>query len=300
MKNVRPVGFEEDGKRYLLYRIDFHSLTELELYLSEDPKVNTAVFPSQKSVFMPEEFAGAPLEEAIRYCHGGYDEGFSIFLKLKKELENANVKASGLRRSVPSVVGSRPHVPNFVAGTPKTMFRLDRAKEKKFVDIYLNLAYSGDTTSEQVRNRGILTLNMISLFEQNDIGVNFYAFEASYMYGEIFIADIKLKKPGQVLNVGKCYYPLCGREFVRRVLVRVKESMPFREKWGIGYGSVLPEKLLKKCMHIGENQILIQSPLEMGLTGKNIYEDADRFFECLKLSEEIHMPKYTEFMRNVK
>lgn len=298
MKNVKPALLEEDGKRYKLYRIDFHSLTELELYLSENPKVNEAVFPSQKSIYMSEEFAGVPLEEAIRYCHGGYDEGFSIFLQLKKELEHANVKAAGFRRSVPSVVGSRPHVPNFVAGTPKTMFRLDRAKEKKFVDIYLNLAYSGETTQEQIRNRGILTLNMISLFEQNDIGVNFYAFEASYLYNEIFIADIRLKKPGQVLNVGKCYFPLCGREFVRRVLVRVKESMPFQEKWGIGYGSVLPENLLKKCMHIGENQILIRSPLEMGLTGNNIYEDADRFFEHLKLSKEIHMPRYAEYKGN--
>lgn len=297
---VKQVIFEEDDKKYKILRVDFHSLTELELYLSGNPKVNQSVFPSQKSIYMPEDFAGAPLEEAIRYCHGGYDNGLELFVKLKKELEGANEKTVNLRHSVPSVVGSRPHVPNFVAGTPKTMFRLDRAKEKKFMDIYINLAYSGATTQEQIRNRGILTLNMINLFEQNNIGVNLYAFEASYLHDEIFIADIQLKKPGQVLNVGKCYYPLCGREFVRRVLVRVKESMPFQEKWGVGYGSVLPEELLRKCMKIGEGKILVQSPLEIGLRGKSIYEDADIFFAHLKLSDEITVPKYMEYVRSLR
>ena len=294
---TEPVKKTLEGKSYSIYRMDFHSLTELEMYLEGKPKVNSAVFRVQKSIEMPETFAGEPLEQAIRYCHGGYENGFELFLKMKKELETANVKYEYYRRSVPAVVGSRPHVPNFVAGTPKTMYRLDRVKEKKFVDLYINLVYSGVTTQEQIVNRGILTLNLISLFEQHGIGVNLYAFEASYLANEIFIANITLKKPGQSLNVGKCYYPLCGREFIRRLLVRVKESMPFQENWGRGYGSVLPEALLKKCMRIGENTILIRSPIEMGLKGKNIYEDADIFFEQLNLSEEIQVPRYGEFIK---
>ena len=245
--HIRPVSLISDENRtYKLYRVDFHSLTDLELWLASDPPVNEKVFPSQKSVYMPVKFAGAPLEEAIRYCHGGYDKEFQLFIQLKKEIEKANVKLVRVRRSAPAVVGSRPNVPNFVAGTPKTMYRLDKVEEKKFVDIVINLAYSGETREAQIRNRGILTLNLINLFEQNNIGVNLYAFEASYYMNEIFIAEIQLKQPGEVLNVGKCYYPLCGKEFIRRVLVRVKESMPFHQKWGIGYGGVLPEELLRK------------------------------------------------------
>ncbi len=293
---IRPVVQMD---QYKIYRIDFYSLTELELYLSQDPKVNDEVFPVRKSITMPEKFAGAPLDKAIQFCHGGYDEGFPLFLRLKRDIEQANVKISNLRRSVPSVVGSRPHVPNFIAGTPKTMFRLDRVKEQKFVDIYINLAYSGMTTETQILNRGILTLNLISLFEQNNMAVNLHAFEASSLYEEIFIADIRLKKPGEVLNVGKCYYPLCGREFIRRLLARVKESMPFREKWGMGYGMVLPEQLVRKCMDIGEDKILIRSPREIGLIGENIYKDADIFFEDLKLSDRIKVPKYADFARNI-
>ncbi|SCX20790.1 hypothetical protein SAMN02910339_02899 [Lachnospiraceae bacterium YSD2013] len=285
-------------EKFRIYRINFKSLTELELYLKGDPEVNKSVFKTQKSIYLLEDFAGEPLPAAINYCHGGYETGLGVFLRLKKELESVNVMKTNFRRSVPAVVGSRPHVPNFVAGTPKTMFRLDKAKEKKFIDMYINLAYSGENTDEQIRNRGILTLNLITLFESNDIGVNLHAFEASYNYEELFIADVKLKRPDEIINVGKCYYPLCGKEFIRRVLLRVKESMPFMEKWGLGYGAVLPETLIRKYMGIDDKKLLILAPDEMGIKGKDIYEDATVFFERLNLSDKISIPNYKNHMKN--
>jgi len=286
-----------DNVTYKTNRIEFFSLTDLELYLLSNPEINKEVFATQKSVYMPESFAGDQLEKAIGYCHGGYDKGFQLFLKLKKELEHTNKIQSNFRRSRASVLGNRPHVPNFIAGTPKTMMRLERAKEKKIIDVYFNLAYSGQTTQEQIRNRGILTLNLINLFEQNNINVNLRVFEASRINSELFIADIRLKKPGQAVNIGKCYYPLCGREFVRRILIRVKESMPFTEKWGIGYGGILSEDLTRYLLDIDNQKILIRSPIEIGLQGKDIYEDADIFFEHLNLSKNIHVPKYTDLKR---
>ncbi|MBO4679457.1 MAG: hypothetical protein J5626_07285 [Lachnospiraceae bacterium] len=285
-------------EKFKIYRINFKSLTELELWLKGDPSVNKNIFKSQKSLYLLEDFAGEPLNVAINYCHGGYETGLDMFMRLKKELESVNVVKSNFRRSVPAVVGSRPHVPNFVAGTPKTMFRLDKAKEKKFIDVYINLAYSGENTDAQIRNRGILALNLISLFESNGIGVNLYAFEASYHFEEIFIADVKLKRPDEIINIGKCYYPLCGKEFIRRLLLRVKESMPFTEKWGLGYGAVLPEMLIRKYMNIDEKKLLILAPDEMGIKGKDIYEDAEAFFEHLNLTDKIMVPNYKKRKKN--
>lgn len=291
MANAPFIRIDRDEK-FKIYRIYFKSLSELENYLKGDPEVNREVFKTQKSIYLPEDFAGEPLSNAINYCHGGYEKGLGVFMRLKKELESVNILKTNYRRSVPAVVGSRPHVPNFVAGTPKTMWRLDKAKEKKFIDVYINLAYSGENTDSQIRNRGILTLNLISLFENNDIGVNLHAFEASYNYEELFIADVKLKRPDEIINVGKCYYPLCGKEFIRRLLVRVKESMPFMEKWGIGYGAVLPEPLIRRYMEIDDKKLLILSPDEMGIKGKDIYEDANAFFEHLNLTDKIAIPNY--------
>ena len=148
-----------------VFRMHFQSLNQLEMYLRANPKVNTSVFKSQKSIYMPEDFAGEPLDVAIDYCHGGYQKNLDMFMKLKKEIDSVNVKYSNNRKTVTSVVGSRPNVPAYVAGAPKTMYRMERVKEKKFVDIYMNIAFSGHTTEEQIRNRGILTLNLVNVLD---------------------------------------------------------------------------------------------------------------------------------------
>lgn len=285
---------EQRGK-FLIYRMNFDSLFELEQYLLGNPKVNTGVFKSLKSEYLSEDFAGESLEKAIEYCHGGYRKGFDRFLLLKKKLDSVNVKKSHNRRTVSSVIGSRPNVVSFVAGVPKDMYRIERVKEKKFIDIYMNLAYSGETTDEQILNRGILTLNLISIFEGAGLGVNLYVFEASHLYDEVFITEIKLKKSGEITNVGKCYYPMCGKEFIRRVLARVKESMPFKEKWNIGYGTSLPEKLIRDILNIDSNAFLISTPEDMGIKGENVFEDADAFLEKLNLTDKVSVPRYKDY-----
>jgi len=281
-----------------VYKTHFKSLNELERYLKSNPAVNEKVFKSQKSVFMPQDFAGEPLEDAINYCHGGYEKNLNVFMKLKKEIDSANVKFVAGRKTVASVVGSRPNVVNFVAGAPKTMYRMERVKEKKFVDIYMNIAYSGHTTEEQVINRGILTLNLVNILESHDIGVNLHVFEACYVEKEVLITEVVLKKPGEMLNVSKCYFPMCGKEFLRRVLLRVKESVPFLGlNWGISYGAVLDEERTRKYMGIKDNQIMILSPQAMGIRGKNIYEDADAFISRLNLGKEITFPTYKKYQQ---
>ena len=276
-----------------VFRMHFKSLNELEMYLKSDPEVNSKVFNSQKSIYMPEDFAGEPLDVAIDYCHGGYQKNLDMFMKLKKEIDSVNVKYSNNRKTVTSVVGSRPNVPAYVAGAPKTMYRMERVKEKKFVDIYMNIAFSGHTTEEQIRNRGILTLNLVNVLESHDIGVNLHVFEACYVEKEVFIVEVVLKKPGELLNIGKCYFPMCSKEFLRRVLLRVKESVPFLGKnWGI---SVLDEERTRRYVGVGKNQIMILAPQAMGIHGKNIYEDADAFINELELGDEISFPKYNDY-----
>lgn len=276
-----------------IYRMHFKSLNELEMYLKSNPPVNEKVFKSQKSVFMPQDFAGEPLDESINYCHGGYEKNLDMFMKLKKEIDAVNVKYAAGRKTVASVVGSRPNVPNYIAGAPKTMYRMERVKEKKFVDIYMNVAYSGHTTEQQVRNRGILTLNLVNVLENHDFGVNLHIFEACYVEKEVLITEVVIKKPGELLNISKCYFPMCGKEFLRRVLLRVKESVPFLGlNWGISYGAVLDEARTRKYVGAGKNQIMILSPQAMGIKGMDIYDDADAFISKLNLDKEITFPKY--------
>ena len=277
-----------------VFRMDFRSLSDIELFLNSEPPVNQNVFVSQKSKEAREEFAGEPLEEAIKYCVRGYDRGFDNFLKLQRELDGVNVKTNYGRKVITSVVGSRPNVPAYVAGAPKNMYRVERAAEKKLIHIYMNLAYSRFTTEQMIINRGLLTLNLIRLLEQNDYIVDFQAFEACLVNDEAFVCEIMLKKPGVLLDTKKCYYPLCGKAFVRRVITRIKESMPFKANWHFSYGQVLNEVKTRLIMNIPEDAILINFPEEMGIEGNNIYKDADAFLDCLGLEKHIAIPRYSE------
>lgn len=277
-----------------IYRANFKSLSQLHLFLTAEPAVNTNIFYTQKSINSSVKFAGEQLPVAIDYCVGGYEKDFSMFVRLKRDIDRVNIRHVQTRKVRPSVVGSRPNVPAYVAGAPKSMYRMDRVREKKFVTVYMNLAYANNVSEAQIRNRGILTLNLIKLLENNDYGVNLKVFETCMVGNEIFAASIGLKKPGELLNVKKCYYPLCGKEFLRRVLCRVKESMPFKENWHMSYGQLLSDKQTRIIMDIPEDAIVINAPDIMGIYGDDIYQDADRFLEKLNLSREITVPNYVK------
>ncbi|MBR3599030.1 MAG: hypothetical protein IKL53_04045 [Lachnospiraceae bacterium] len=275
-----------------IYKVNFKSLSELHLFLSENPKVNTNIFYTQKSEKSSTKFAGEPLDVAIDYCVGGYEKDFSMFVKLKKDIDRVNIKHVQSRKVRPSVVGSRPNVPAYVAGAPKSMYRMDRVKEKKVITIYINLAYANSVSEAQVRNRGILTLNLVKILENNDYIVNFKVFETCMVGQEVFAAGVGIKRPGELLNVKKCYYPLCSKEFLRRVMCRIKESMPFKENWHMSYGQLMSDRHTRLVLGIPEDAIVINSPDQMGIEGNDIYEDADRFFANLNLGREIVVPDY--------
>jgi hypothetical protein len=281
-------------KKLKVYRLFFDSMTDIEMFLLKDPPVNEESFPVMMSVRADTSFAGEPLMQSIRYCSGGYSEGLREFMQLSKHLEMANRQYVRQRVSNPAFVGSRPNVPAYVAGAPKNMYRLTRTMEKRVARINMNIAYSWDATVEQIKARGVLTLNLIRILELNNYIVDFRVFEASSEYQEMFICEVVLKKPGQRLDPGKCYYPMCGRSFQRRVISRLKESMPFKNNFGMSYGRVADEKAVKALLNMDENSFYIGTPQSMGILGKDIRQDADAFLSRLNLSDRIRVPRYLD------
>ncbi len=300
---MKGTGVQPEECRYLTiserknlteYRMYFGSIGEVQKFLSSDPDINTEVFYEQKSRSASVEFAGAPLPDAIKYCIGGYSDNYDQFLSLAKQLEKVNRRSVKVRKTVTSFVGQRPNVPAYIAGTPKNMYRLEKNEEKKLKRILMKVTYEASTTEEQIRNRGIIALNLINLLEMNNYMVDFRIFEVCNVESEVFRCEIELKKPGQMLFPGLCYYPMCGKAFVRRVLCRIKESMPFKCGWGLSYGVVLNEKVTRMLMDINDDDIYIGSPSEMNISGRNIYADADAFLEKIGISDKIVLPVYTD------
>ena len=282
------------SKNLRQFKMSFNSIGEVQTFLMADPDINTNIFYEQKSRTASESFAGAPLEDAINYCIGGYSDRYDQFLSLSKQLEAVNKKNVKVRKTITSFVGQRPNVPAYIAEAPKNMYRLERTEEKKLKRIWMKVTYEATTNEDQILNRGIIALNLIKLLEMNNYMVDFRLFELCSFERELFRCEIELKKPGQMLYPRLCYYPMCGKAFVRRILCRIKESMPFECGWGMGYGVVLNEEHTRRIMEIKDSDIYIGSPSEMNITGENIYTDVDTFLKKLNLDGKIRVPAYSD------
>ena len=275
-----------------IFRMTFRNIGQVQLFLSSDPVRNDRIFTEYKSITAETEFAGPELSQAISYCIGGYEENYDYFLKFAHQLEKINMQYTKVNRPEKSFVGHRPNVPAYIAGAPKTMYRAKRAVEKKVVNVFMNVTYPASTIETQIQHRGIIALNLIQILEMNNYIVNFRLFEISKVKREMFICEVGLKNPGEKMDPRKCYYPMCGKSFVRRVLARIKESMPFNERWGFSYGSVLVESKVRQYMNVGENDIYIGSPDDMNIKGENIFDDTDAVLEKLGLKGKIFVPDY--------
>ena len=282
-------------KGYIWYEANFQSLSQLQLFLKKNPKINTKVFSSQSSKSNDCQFHGEPLKKAIEYLLSNYNEDYEKFLSLKNEITNALDIKVPRRKYIKSQVGSRVHMANFVANKPKYMLRLEPQKTAKFITIYFNSAYPCYNSEEQIKTRGILTLNLIKILEMNHYHVNLNTFSIAKENKEMVYIKINLKNPEEILDEKKCYFPFCAREFERRCIFRVQESLAVKEDgWGYGYGECLDTKEIKELLDLKEKDIIISNPTELGISGYNIYQDTDNFFSKIHLDESIKVKKLSK------
>ena len=277
-----------------VYNAAFHDLSDMHMYIQSSPEVNREIFRDQHSIIKRADFPGDTFRNAVDYLIGGYKGDCGLTMRMLKELEKTKPIIDYTRRRERSVAGSHPNIPAYVAGVPKTMYRLSRLPEKKFVTIWFNLAYPVWTTERAVTNRGALTLSLIKLLEESGIGVDLKVFSSCYAGGEVFNCEICLKSPSEPINMKKCFYPMCSVMFLRRIVMRVMESMPFKDKdWYPNYGQPLTEEQFRLIFDIPENDIVISAPADMGILGKKITEDGERFFKKIELEKYFGLQRAT-------
>ena len=267
-----------------VYRVSFRSMGELYLYLKDEPEVNSQIFPEQKSISMDMRFAGLSYDWALEYCIGGYSGEYEVVTHMQRSLERYVPMKKRSFLNERSFAGSHPNVPAFVADSPKSMYRRKRSEEKKFCTVYFNLACPAKTTKSALLHRGALALSLVKMFESEGIGVDLKVFMSVYEFDEMFLFEISLKSPQELLNAKKCFYPLCSKEFIRRIVISVMESVPFRNKdWYPNYGMPVSILQMRNIFDIPKKDMIISTPDEMGIYGSNIYEDGANMFENMGL-----------------
>jgi hypothetical protein len=276
-----------------IYNLRFANLTDLHDYLKQDPIVNRRVFQRQASLNPDLSFYGESLEKSIEYCISGYNEGFDNFLVANDKLKSTTRDLSDNRVLTRSIYGGMPLSSLVAAGVPDCMLRYERDTNSVVRNIYFNLAYPAYTSASKIVSRGLATLYIIQALEAKGEMVNFQAFELTDCGDEIVNIEINLKKPGDLfLDIEKCYFPIKGKEFLRRILFRVLESSPVKnEYWGEGYGSPVNQEGIRKFFNTQPQDLIISYPSEMRIEGSNIYDDTVTLIEQLGLEEEFDIPK---------
>lgn len=274
-----------------IYKYYFSNLTDLYNYLSSNPEVNRLIFKEQHSITSEEEFAGESLNASIEYLKGGYKSRLNEFNLALNSINVLGYKDEDSRKLVRGLHGGTYLSPLVAAGVPDCMIRYDRDTTPKCITIYFQINYNWKTTPKQIFNRGIATINLIQALEEKGYLVDLKVFELLKNEEEYMEITVNIKNIDEPLNITKCYYPLVGKEFFRRVMFRVIESAPVKNNWYVGYGFKLSEDETRNFFQLKEKDLLISEPYSMGIKGEDIYLDTINMFETLNVINEFDLSK---------
>jgi hypothetical protein len=268
---------------YIVMEYNFDSIAEFINYL--DSTQTTRVFESRGNLASDDGDVGftqtRSLAEAEELCKYGYHRDFEKLVELKYSLEKY-IKMKGTRgQQYNYYVGYAPDVKAYLEGNPLSMFDRQNPK-RKHIDIYYNSAILGDVSTEEIFNRGAVTLCLVEILENMGFSVGLNVFTMSGCDGQIHYAKFNLKKNEEKLNIQKLYFPLCHPSFLRRLVFRLREETPdIRSGWTQGYGRTCDDYTIRQIINLQDNDIVICQPDEMGVKGRNIVDDANAMFDYI-------------------
>ena len=265
---------------YFVMEYDFNSITEFIDYLDNTP-INMDVWGSKylESEDNNYDFRQThSLQEAKDLCKFGLHEDFDKLIELKFTLEKYIKMSNKKMQQYNFYVGYAPDVKAYLEGNPLSMFNREYPK-RKHIDIYYNSAVLANVSTDEIFNRGAITLCLTEILENMGFSVGLNVFTMSEWNNQIHYAKFNLKRTGERLNVQKLFFPLCHPSFLRRLVFRLREETPdITFDWTSGYGATTDDYTIRKIIDLKENDIVICQPEEMGVRGYDIIEDANSMF----------------------
>ncbi len=266
----------------------FDSITEFIDYLDNTP-INTYIWDLDNLESESTDYSfhkTNSLNEAKYLCKFGWHEKFNQLIELKIQLEKYIKIKNNKTRQYNYYIGYAPDVKAYLEGNPLSMLNKEMPK-RKHIDIYYNSAILGEVDSNQIFNRGAITLSMIEILESMGFSVALNIFTMSKKEDQIHYTKFNLKRTNERLNPQKLFFPLCHPSFLRRLVFRLREETPdIRPEWRNGYGRTCDDEMIRQIIELSPNDIVICQPQEMGVEGEDIIEDANHMFEYVEQEKQ--------------
>ena len=270
-----------DKNGYKIMEYDFSSIASFLECLDTSP-INRSVFSTLESNSSNYSFYRTnSFDEAKELCRYGCHKDFDKLVELKYTLEKYIKMSRMKQKQYNYYVGYAPDVKAYLEGNPLSMLNKENPK-RKHIDIYYNSAILGHVTTEQIFNRGAVTLSLVEILENMGFSVGLYVFTMSSCNGQVHYAKFNLKSPNERLNMQKLFFPLCHPSFLRRLVFRLREETPdITRPWNDGYGRTCDDKMIRDIIDLKDNDIVICQPSEMNVLGNDIVDDANSMFDYI-------------------
>lgn len=284
-------GVRVRDEMYNVYRAYFSSMYDLYKYLKSNPEINTNVFGTDlASVTGEESFAGKPYSKAVEDLIAPYNERYGSFLSLQKDLANADLGIVDKYIKEYNMEGDGEiDYERLVTQDPNFYVSRKRTYEPNYITLYVQLAYIWSTGANQVWNRAVSISNIVTALEKAGYNVSVEAFAMSKEEDEIACVTLNLKNGDSSLDMVGFYKALCNVEFFRRLVFRVRETLPVTCDWSDGYGQTCSAEMVRDYFKLSEDDLFFDQPARMGVTGSDLYNDFKNIVHMLGIEENFDM-----------
>ena len=227
---------------------EFTSVNEFENYITNSPLNEVFRWEELSSVSGTQSFTQTKsYEEATSLFKNGWDsmaQNITHQLNVKK----CQTLDTHVQKVMFDVVGFQASVPRYLQGIPTNMVNKKLVPIKqKVITLNKDISYNAMTSTQDIIDASIQTLQLIKKIEAQGIRVNLNLIFGAKADGNTEVVKIRLKSANERLNISKLAFPLVHPSMLRRLIFRYIEVAPTVTKgfrWG--YGQPLDGSQLKE------------------------------------------------------
>lgn len=218
---------------------EFTSVNEFESYITNSPLNEVFRWETLSSVKGTQSFTQTKsYEEATSLFKNGWDsmaQNITHQLNVKK----CQTLDTHVQKVMFDVIGFQASVPRYLQGIPTNMVNKKLVPIKqKVITLNKDISYNAMTSTQDIIDASIQTLQLIKKIEAQGIRVNLNLIFGVKAGGNTEVVKIRLKSANERINISKLAFPLVHPSMLRRLLFRYIEVAPTVTKgfrWGYGY-----------------------------------------------------------------